>query len=277
MLLLALLLWAYWDVVRPLWSDWQQNANYSVGQLVPLAALWLLWRDRRHLRQCRLQPCWWGLGLLLTAQLVRLWGLQDLRESLERYALVMTIWGLVLLVAGSQVFRRTGWILLFLLLMVPLPQMLDSHVSSPLQSLSTRGAVVMLELAGVGVNSSGNVIVLNERTSIEVAEACSGLRMLTAFIVVTAVLACLVDRPRWQKGILLISSVPVAIVCNVARLFATALLYMWTSKDLAEKFFHDFAGFAMMPIAIALLIGELRLLKCLVTHEPAPAADSPPS
>lgn len=275
--LLALLLGTYWPVVRSLWSDWQNNQNYSVGQLVPLAALWLVWRERRHLRACRLQPCWiWGLALLVAAQMVRERGLLDLRESVERYALVMTLWGLVLLVAGAQVFRRLAWALLFLLLMVPLPQMVDSRVSYPLQSLATRGAVFMLEISGITVSSSGNVIVLNEKTSLEVAEACSGLRMLTAFVVVAAVLAYIVARPRWQKAALLASSVPVAIACNLVRLYATALLYMWTSREAAERFFHDFAGYAMMPIAIALLMGELWLFKRIVTPDDAPAAPAPP-
>jgi exosortase len=267
-LVLVLLLWSHWDIVKPLWQDWQHNENYSVCQLVPLAALWLVWRERRRLRECTWAPCWWGLGLLAAAQLLRWEGLEEVRESLGRYALVLTLWSLLLLLGGRQVFSRLRWVLLFLLLMVPLPQAIDSRISNPLQALSARGAVVLLELSGVTVSFEGNAISLNENTGINVAEACSGLRMLTAFIVVAAVLAYLIRRPRWQKGLLLASSVPVAIACNLVRLFLTAHVFMWTSSEMVRQRFHDGAGYAMMPVAVGLLIGELWIFRQLVTPSP---------
>jgi exosortase/archaeosortase family protein len=88
--------------------------------------------------------------------------------------------------------------------------------------------------------------------------------MLTAFIVVAAVLAYIVNRPKWQKVTLLLSAVPIAIICNLARLMATAILFMIGSSATAETFFHDFAGVSMMPLAVLLLIAELWLLDRLV-------------
>ena len=85
-------------------------------------------------------------------------------------------------------------------------------------------------------------MVLNHEVRVAVAEACSGLRMLTAFVVVAAALAYVVNRPRWQKAALVVSSVPVAILCNLARLVATAILFMLVSSEFGERFFHDFAG-----------------------------------
>lgn len=269
--LLAVLLWSYWPVVLPLYKDWRGDSNYSVCQLVPLAALYLLWHDRAALSKCRVKPSWWGVGLILLAQAGRLFGLLYLYESAERYALVLTIAGVVLLVAGRQVFWRMRWILLFLTLMVPLPGRIHNAVAGPLQSCSTTGTVFLLELFGVGVARDGNVMVLNDSAHVAVAEACSGLRMLTAFIVVSAVLAYIVNRPRWQKWVLLASSIPVAIVCNVMRLVVTAVLYLVASSSVAELFFHDFAGVSMMPLAIVILLGELWLMARLVVDEPARA------
>ena len=91
--------------------------------------------------------------------------------------------------------------------------------------------------------------------------------MLTAFVVVAAVLAYIADRPRWQKVILVVSSVPIALVCNVARLAVTAVLYMTTTSATAESFLHDFYGVSMMPLAILILVGELWLLNKLVLPE----------
>ncbi len=269
-LLIALsvsLAWAYWSTAVGLYREWQNDPNYSVGQLVPLAALYLLWHDRDRFARCNIAPSWWGIGVVLVALAGRLFGLIWLYESAERYAMVLTIVGLVLLIAGCQVFRSAFWILAFLFLMVPLPGRIHLMVSGPLQQTATSGAVFGLEMLGIMVGRQGNQILLNQEVPINIAEECSGLRMLTAFIVVAATLAYVVQRPRWQKIVLICSSIPIAILCNVVRLIVTALLYLNLRSELAERFFHDFAGITMMPLAVLLLLAELWIMSKLVVHE----------
>ena len=261
------LVWSYWPTLSGLISDWQNDDNYSVGMLVPFAALYLLWQDRRTLKGSRMKPCWWGLGIILLAQAARAFGLFALYESAERYSMVLTVVGLVLLIAGWQVSWRVRWILLFLFLMVPFPGRIHNLISNPLQTQASVSAMFVLELLGVTVIREGNVLVLNNRVPIAVAEACSGLRMMTAFVVVASVLAYSVTRPLWQKAAIVVSSVAVAIVCNLIRLVITAFLFLWTSSELAERFFHDFAGFTMMPMAILILLGELWIMSKLVLDE----------
>ncbi len=263
LLLLAGLILTYWSTIVPLFGDWQSDANYSVGQLVPLAALYLLWHDRKSLARCQIRPCWWGLGLILIAMAGRFSGLIFLFESAERYSLVLLIVGLVLMVAGWQVFRRVFWILMFLFLMVPLPGRIHNMISGPLQGFATSLAVATLEMFGVTVAREGHTLLLNDRVPLAVAEACSGLRMLTAFVVVACVLAYVVNRPRWHKVTLVLSSIPIAIICNQIRLVATALLFLAVSSKVGEKFFHDFAGLVMMPMAVLMLIIELWVLSLL--------------
>lgn len=259
------LVWSYWSTLSGLIREWQKDPNYSVGQLVPLAALYMLWQDRRNLRECSLRPCWWGAVVILAAQAVRAFGLIFLFESAERYSLVLTISGLALFLAGWQVVRKTSWVLAFLFLMIPLPGRIHNLVSGPLQSMATTGAVFCLELLGITVAREGHVVVLNDRVPIAVAEACSGLRMLTAFVVVGCVLAYVIARPRIQKMLLIASTVPIAILCNLLRLVTTAVLFLTVSGDFAERFFHDFAGWTMMPLAVLMLAGELWLMSRLVT------------
>jgi exosortase len=266
--LLAALCWGYWSTIHGLFKDWGRDQNYSVGQLVPLVALYLVWHDRDRLRKCRISPSVWGMVLIILAQGMRVFGLLYIFESAERYALVVTIAGLVLLVAGKEVFRQTRWILLFLFLMVPLPGRVHNLISGPLQNHATAGAVFFLELLGVTVSRLGNVIVLNDSVELGVAEACSGLRMLTAFVVVAATLAYVVNRPRWQKATLILSSVPVAIICNLARLVVTAELFLLADSQTARTFFHDYAGLTMMPLAVFILAGELALMNHLVVSTP---------
>jgi len=265
----ALFAWCYWPTIVGLSKEWQQNSDYSAGQLVPLVALFLLWRDRKILGTCVLRPCWWGgVALIILAQAARFYGLLFMFESADRYSLVLTIGGLVLMVAGWQVVRRASWILLFLVLMIPFPGRVHNLISGPLQKMATSGSVFLLEVFLPRVSQQGNVVVLDENTRIAVVEACSGLRMLTAFIIVAAFVAYMVRRPRLQKGILLLSSVPVAVMCNILRILATAVLMLVVSADVAQKFFHDFAGFVMMPAAVLLMFGELRLMDWLIVPEP---------
>ncbi len=268
--LLVVSVLSYWPTIADLFKEWQRNDDYSAGQLVPLIALFLVWRERKTLRRCLLKPCWWAIALLLLAQAARIYGLLFMYESAERYSLVLTIVGMVLMVAGWQLFRSISWILLFLFLMVPLPGRIHNLISGPLQKIATTGSVFLLEAFGVRVSQQGNVVMLNEKIPMAVAEACSGLRMLTAFVIIAAFMAYMVKRSRRQKAVLLLSSVPVAVMCNILRLCVTAVLILLVSTEVAEKFFHDFAGLAMMPIAVLLMFGELWLMDKLTIPEPDP-------
>jgi exosortase len=270
-LLSAAVAWAYWPVIVRLAGDLSHDDNYSIGQLVPPVAIYLTWRKRAVLRQCDLAPCWWGIGAMLAALAVRLYGLLFLFESAERYSLILMIAAVSLLVAGRQATRRLAWVFVFLFLMVPLPGRLHNMISSPLQAQATTGAAFLLDLIGATVVRAGNVLSVNG-TDVAVAEACSGLHMLTAFVVVAATLAFLIKRPPWQKAVVVASSVPIAIACNLVRLVVTAELFSLVSSQAAETFFHDFAGLAMMPLAVGILGGELWLMNRLVIPDPAPAS-----
>jgi exosortase len=268
LVLLALTVWSYWPIIVSLAHTLRTNSDYSSGQLVPLVAIFLVWWDRKALQELPLIPCWsGGLLLLLSAEAARIYGFLSMRQSLEQYALVLALAGLTLLVAGGRLFRRVSWILLFLFLMMPLPNVVHSRISPPLQRLATTGSVFLLEALGCQVTQQGNIVMLNERTSVAVAEACSGLRMLTAFIIVAALVVYVVKRPRSRKAVLFVSSIPIAVICNILRISLTALLMLYVNEQLAEKFFHDFAGFVMMPAAVSLLFGELWLMDRL-TEQP---------
>jgi len=149
--------WTFWSTIEGLRDDWRVDDNYSVGQIVPFAALYLLWTERHALSRLPVRTCYWGIALLLAAQAGRFFGLIRLYESAERYALVLTIAGIVLLVAGWRIFWQVRWILLFLFLMIPLPGRVHNLISGPLQTQATTGAVFALELLGVTVSQDGNV------------------------------------------------------------------------------------------------------------------------
>ena len=267
----AALLWSYWSTIQSLLHEWLNDPNYSVGLLVPIAAVYLVWLDRAKLGKLDIKPCLWGLPVIGLGEIGRTIGLIRVTEAAERYGLVLVIAGLVLLIAGKAVFQRLFWVLAFLLLMPPLPGVVHNAIAGPLQGMATRGSVFVLELMGIAVLNEGNVLLIDGE-HFAVAEACSGLRMLTAFIVVGCVLAMVVDRPRLQKAVLVGSTIPVAIACNLTRLVCTVLLFKVTNADVAKTFFHDFAGWTMMPLAVVMLLVELWILgKLFVTAPSTPS------
>jgi len=269
--LLAIAMWAHWPTMRNLFHGLAGNGDYSAGVIVPPLAAFLIWRKRGLLRFSSWTPCWWaGIPLLLFAETCRAYGFLSALASVERYSLVLTAAGSVLVIAGWQVFRRVLWIFLFLLLMVPLPGQVHNLISPPLQNIATTGAVFLLEACGTSVSQQGNIVVLNGRTPLGVEEACDGLRMLIAFVIAAALIAQMVKRPRWQKAVVLASSIPVAVICNVIRIFFTALLMLYVGSEAWQEFFHDIGGFVMIAVAVSLLFGEIRLMDSLIVSEPNP-------
>ena len=152
--------------------------------------------------------------------------------------------------------------------MFPLPGRVHNLISGPLQRMATTGSVFLLEAIGIRVGQEGNVVMLNGNTPLAVAEACSGLRMLTAFVIVAAFIAYMIKRSRVKKTVLILSSIPVGVVCNILRIVVTAVLMLYINTEVAEKFFHDFAGLVMMPAAVLLLFSEIWLIDKLIVTEP---------
>jgi exosortase len=154
-------------------------------------------------------------------------------------------------------------ILLFLCLMLPWPNRVQAAVALPLQRWATSSAVFCLELIGYEVTQEGNIINIGN-ASVAVAEACNGLRMITAFFVIGAWVVLLVKRTWWEKLVVLISCLPIALLCNTIRLAITAIAFTVISGDRWEQIFHDFGGYAMMPLALGAIVAELWLLSELM-------------
>jgi len=257
-------LWSYWPGIVDLWNIWQRSDEYSSGLLVPFLAVYLLWSRRRRITGVEIKPSLWGLPLFLAAQAVRFFGLFFMYSSAERLSIVLSIAALVLLLFGRDVFRKVSPIVLFLFLMLPWPNRVQAAVSLPLQRWATSSAVFCLEVVGYEVVREGNIIHIGQ-ASVAVAEACNGLRMITAFFVISGLVVLLVERVWWEKLIVFASSLPVALFCNTVRLAVTAIAFTVLEGEYWEKIFHDFGGYAMMPLALAIMVGEFWFLAKLTT------------
>jgi len=258
-LIVVAFLWSYWPGLAELWNTWQRSDEYSSGLLVPFLALYILWSRRNDLAQYEIRPCFWGIVVFAGAQATRLFGLVYTYSSAEWISVVLSIAAIALILLGWRFFRKVSAVLLFLCLMLPWPRPIQTAVTLPLQRWATSSAVFCLETIGYNVMQEGNVIHIGS-ASVAVAEACNGLRMVTAFFVISGLVVLLVKRTWWEKLIVFASSLPVALLCNTTRLAITALAFTVVSGEYWEKVFHDFGGYAMMPLALATVVAELWIL-----------------
>ena len=261
-LLFIVFLWSYWPGIVDMWTIWQRSDEYSSGLLVPFLAVYILWSRRHSIAHAPVRPSLWGLVAFAGAQGVRFFGLFFMYSSAERLSIVLSIIALVLLIFGWQFLWKVSTVLLFLFLMLPWPNRVQAALALPLQNWSTSSAVFCLETIGYGIVREGNVIHIGQ-TTVAVAEACNGLRMITAFFVISGMVVLLVNRHWWEKLIVLLSCLPIALLCNTVRLVITSIVFTILKGEYWERIFHDFGGYAMMPLALGLMVAELFLLRKL--------------
>lgn len=262
---LAALLWSYWPIIVDLWHIWQRSDEYSSGLLVPFLAAYVVWSRRQEIGSSEFRPAvFWGTAAFLFAQAVRGAGLLLMYQSAERLSLILSVVAMVLLLMGWRYLLRLAPVLLFLCLMFPWPNRVQAAMALPLQRWATGSAVFCLELAGWSVLREGNVIHIGD-ASVAVAEACNGLRMITAFFVISGLVVLLAHREWWAKLVVVVSSLPIALFCNTLRLAATSVFFTIIEGEVWEQRFHDYGGYAMMPLALAMVVGELWLLSRLTT------------
>jgi exosortase len=268
--LAAVIGWAYWPALVAMFDKWSTDPQYSHGYLVPLFAAVLMYVRRKNLAAAECRPDWRGLLLVVLGAGLFVAGGYLYMDILAAGAVIPTLLGLALMVGGRAALRWSLPMVLFLGFMVPLPYFVETAVGRPLQAIATRGSTWLLQLSGLPAVAEGNTILL-EQGRIAVVEACNGLSMLLTFAALTTGLAMVVDRPLLDKLLLVASTVPVALVVNMARITGNGLAIEWWGPEVAHKWFHDQGGWMMMPLALVLLGIELWVLRRLLV-EPAATA-----
>lgn len=261
----ALTLWAFWPTLCEMATKWITDPQYTHGYLVPVFSFYLLWTRRGRLTGAELVPSWWGLVPLAVAGALR-YAATFNYEYLDGVALVVTVAGFFLLAGGMKALEWAWPAVAFLMFMIPLPYQIETGIARPLQHVATVSSTYFMQTIGLPAIAEGNVIALNSGR-IEVEQACSGLSMLLIFFALATAMAVLIRRPLLDRLIILVSAVPIAIIANVARVTATALAQEAFGPEAAHKIFHDWAGWLMMPFALALLWLELGLLSLLFREE----------
>ena len=246
------LVWLYAPVLSHLIGQWVHDPNYSHGFFVPAFSLYVLWQERDRLRALPLRPSWSGLAILAFAVVVLVAGVLGAELFLSRLSLLIALAGLAVLMYGWNHLRATVFPWLFLLLMIPIPNIIFNQITFPLQLLASKAAAVTLPLLGVPVLREGNVIQLPVM-ALEVAEACSGIRSLMSLATLAVIYGYLMETRLWVRVVLAVASIPIAVVANSLRIVGTGLLVQYWDPEKAEGFFHAFSGWLIFVVSLSLL------------------------
>jgi exosortase len=270
---LALTTYVYYPILLHMFYTWRTNPDYSYGLVVVPLALYFAYEKTPQLRRAKLEGSWWGAAVLAAGVgSICVGELGGLLTAL-RSGYVLTLMGLVLLLAGKRVFRILLFPMMFLFLMVPLPQSLVNIIAFPLQLIAAGWAVGSLQAFGIPALLEGNIIHL-AHTELFVAQACSGLRSLMALLTLGVVLAQFFRAGRIvQQSILVASAIPIAIVVNAVRVSLTGVLTHNFGREAATGMIHEFQGMITFSMSFVLLLGEARLLNAgarLIEHLRSP-------
>jgi len=250
-LILAAGIWAYWPTLLSIVHTWNHVPDYSHGFLVVPVAIYFLWAQRQRCPGIEAPAYVLGFALLGVTMLVRYAGARFYFGAVDGYSMLMWIAAVVAVCGGQRLLLWSLPSIGFLFFMIPLPFGVETAMSAPLQRLATEISCWTLQLLGQPAFSEGNVILLGSH-ELEVAQACSGLRLFTSVIALAYAYLVLARRTWWEKGILLWAVAPIAIASNAIRIVVTGLLFEFTTSNLAHQFSHDFAGWAMIPLAAAM-------------------------
>jgi exosortase len=243
----------YWQVLQRLLDAWSNDGNYSHGFLIVPLAAYFAWERRARLGAAAIRPSWFGLVVFAGGVLLLLAGLLGSELFVSRVSLLVTTVGVILFLFGREHLRILAFPLAFLILMIPLPAIIFNQIAFPLQLLASEVGEAAISTAGVPVLREGNVLIL-ANTTLEVAEACSGIRSLVSLLTLGVVYGYFIDSRAWVRVLIVASTVPVAILSNAARVAGTGILAHWMGPQAAEGFFHEFSGWAVFIVAFALIL-----------------------
>ena len=247
-----LIVMLYHSIAVKLVNDWYELPDFSHCFLIPFFAAFLLWDKRRQIQSTPLVPSWSGVTLVILGLFMLFVGVLGADLFFQRTSFVILVAGLIWTLLGKEMLGQLKFVLFVLVLAIPLPTILFNQITFPLQLLASACASQLLPLVGVPVLRDGNVINL-PAMALEVAEACSGIRSLMSLFTVAVIYGYFLERSNWRRVVLALSSLPIAVTANVARIFGTGLCVQYWDPDKALGFFHEFSGWLMFLVSLSCL------------------------
>ena len=284
----------YATVLAKLGRDWWTDENYSHGLLVPFVIGFVIWQMKDAIAT-RIDPAkWLGGATVIAALLMLIAGTLGAELFMQRISLVLMLAGVVIYFLGRQVLTLLAVPFALLLLAIPIPQIIFNRIAFPLQIWASQMAVWGIRLFEVPTLRKGNVIDIlpkgsTQTISLEVVEACSGIRSLMTLVTLSLILAYFTRRDDGggftnlsksdlsRAVILMIAAIPIAVLTNAARVTGTGVMTYYYGKQATDGAWHDASGWVVYVVALAMLIGLNVLIKRFLNEtSSAPVGFDPP-
>lgn len=268
----VVLLFVRWFLVQHEHSA--SSGDWSHAYLVPLISLYLLWQGRSGLMKVRIEAFWPGLVPVAMGIWCYVYFIVGVPNHFgQGLALVLTVFGLVLLLTGPAAMRHLFWPVAYLGFGITIPEMVMNLVTYPLQDMAATGGFIVLRMIGVSCDISGNVIYVDMPSGpphpLNVAEQCSGMRMVIAFLALGVAVALVGTRTWWKRVVLVAMAIPVAVGLNVIRVAVLGLASM-RNADLSQGDAHTLIGTVLLIPGFFIYLGVLVAL-----HKAVPEPDEP--
>jgi exosortase len=269
-ILLLFILWAsiFFPVYPDLTSAWlgSSNSDNSYGILVPFISLYFIWTKKEQLRLVEFTCSYSGLVILVVSLLIYLVSYVGGVVFLQRLMMVSSLISLVLFVCGKEIYRILAFPLLFLFFMLPIPESVVNLVSFPLQTYATIISSKIIQWCGIPVYREGHMLYFTQ-TQLEVAEACSGIRSISALLMLSVIFMHQCNNNIKLKTIIISSSIVIAFVANIMRVSGTGILAHFFGAGVARGFLHEFSGMAVFAVGFVMMFAEYKLLNRLWTSK----------
>lgn len=260
---LLFILWAaiFYPVYPGLFYAWfgTSNADNSYGILVPFISLYFIWIRREDMKPAEVINSYSGLVILAASLFLYLVSYAGGVVFLQRMTIVLSLNGLVLYLFGKETYRILLFPLVFLFFMVPIPESVVGLISFPLQTYATIISSKIIQWCGIPVYREGHMLYFTQ-TQLEVAEACSGIRSISALLMLSVIFMHQCSNNRLLKTIIILSSVVIAFIANILRVSGTGILAHFFGAKVARGFLHEFSGMAVFAFGFLLLFAEYKLL-----------------
>ena len=256
--------------------NWSHEPDYGHGFFVPLFSLYLLWHRRDMVDPLPTKWSWWALPMFALSAAIR-WASVYFHLNGDHYSIFPMLVGVALLLGGWRALRWSWPSILFLVFMIPLPGTVKVMLAQPLQRVATAASVYVIQTLGLPSIAEGTTIQLRLGRQLDVEQACSGIAMLTLFFAICVGAVLVVRMSLWEKCVIVVSAMPIAVISNVFRVTVAALLMELVSPR-AEEIFHHNVPWIEMIVAMLLLWGELKLIAFLLVEPsaaPVVLSDSP--
>lgn len=255
------------DGLRFLFREWT-TSEYSHGALIPLVSAFLVWLRRSEVAAVANSGSWLGSVVLAGALLLALAGQLATIYLVVHVAIAFSIIGVALCFLGWRAVAIIWFPLLYLFFMIPLPDFFLVRLSGEMQLLSSALGVWFIRLFGISVFLDGNVIDMGG-FSMQVVEACSGLRYMFPLMSFGMLIAYLYPGPFWQRLVIFLSTIPITIAMNVMRIGLIGVFYEYYGLDVATGLLHDFQGWAVFIVSLVFLLLEVKILSYFAPGRPS--------